>query len=280
MFLGILSPLFKSFSTVFWKRSMSYWITGFLFTLTWSFWEIILSFIFIIFGFSAFFWLSLWLFLIIIFDDILYVFAALISQYVYKNEKISILAPYENINKILTIIFSFFIFTDVSFLSFLITLIAWIIVIYNSIDFKNFWFPKFLKLFFIYQLILSITILLTWYILMKISAIDYYVLCNFIFAVFIWTIVLARRDLLLLNWLDKKYYIFRFSWALLQTLAFLLSLFIIWALWVTMSMLFSYLYIWFVLFMSYIFFKDIPSKKNIILIVVLSLLVWLWYYFK
>jgi len=50
--------------------------------------------------------------------------------------------PYLNVNKILTIILSFFVFADVSVEALLITFLAIIVVIIFSVDFKSLKLPK------------------------------------------------------------------------------------------------------------------------------------------
>jgi hypothetical protein len=64
--------------------------------------------------------------------------------------------PYDNINKILSIILAFFIFSDVSLITLLITIFAVIIIIAFSIDFKTLKIPKSVLIFSFAQLLTAI----------------------------------------------------------------------------------------------------------------------------
>jgi len=66
----------------------------------------------------------------------------LLERPIYREEKISTIMPYTNVNKILTIIASFFLFADVSIISLFITIFAIFVVIIGSINFKTLKFPK------------------------------------------------------------------------------------------------------------------------------------------
>jgi len=69
--------------------------------------------------------------------------------------------PYSNINKILTIILAFFIFSDVSLITITITIIAIIVIVLFSIDLKTLKIPKSILIFSFSQVLTSILILLT-----------------------------------------------------------------------------------------------------------------------
>lgn len=279
MFLALLWTVFDSFRTMLWKKSSIYWVSRYLFVVIWTLIDVILAYILLFFwllNFSSFSFLILFLVLL---TTILYVFTWSIDQYVYSNEKISVLTPYENINKILSISFWFLIFWDISFLSFFISLIAWIIVVISSIDFKNLKVPRLIKVFFISQLILSLNILIVWYVLKNISAIDYFITGNILYFFFFLLLAFFKKQLDFKS-IKPWFYRTRISSSALWNVGYFIRLLIISSLWVTMWILFSYLYVWFILVLSYLFLWDKPTKKNVILTIVLSLLVWLWYYFK
>jgi hypothetical protein len=66
---------------------------------------------------------------------------------IFKLEKITHLLPYENLSKIFTIIFSFYLFSDVSTITFFITILTIFVIILFSIDLKNLTFSKNILLF-------------------------------------------------------------------------------------------------------------------------------------
>jgi hypothetical protein len=68
-----------------------------------------------------------------------------IEQKIYKVEKISTLMPFENLQKVFVVIISYFLFSDTSLTTLLITLLSIIVIILFKIDFKNFKLPKFIK---------------------------------------------------------------------------------------------------------------------------------------
>jgi len=68
--------------------------------------------------------------------------------------------PYDNLNKILSIILAFFIFSDVSLVTLIITIIAIIIIIAFSIDLKTFKIPKSILMFSFAQALTSVLTLL------------------------------------------------------------------------------------------------------------------------
>ncbi len=282
MFLGILSTAFNSLATIFWKKAL--WLSSSLsprvFALFASAWPIVLVTYFSLFWKYNFLSFDYKILLIIILISSLYFINVQISQYVYKREKISVLTPYENLNKIFSITLAFFIFSDVSVLSFLLTLFAWFIITAASIDFKTFKIPKLIKVFSVWQIFKSITILLIWYVLKKITSIDYYIIYSLLYASILMLIVISKWEFSDITKFPKKFYIARFSASSCWALANIINFSIISSLWVTISILFSYFYIWFILILSYIFFWDKPTRKNIILTMILAILVWLEYYFK
>lgn len=280
MIWWILTTLLSSFSTIFRKKSMNYWITWYLFSVFWTVGDIILILAFAILWFYSF---ENWNFFIIFLAFLISIISIIwnqISQYIYKNEKISVLTPYENLNKIFSIILAYIIFSDTSIYSFFITLLAWIFIIVSSIDFKNLSFPKSLQLFSFRQLLTSIELILSGYILSKITPIDYFALWGFFYILPLFVIIIWKKDFFLLKNVDSKFYFFRLPAWILWTLSYLISLFIIANLWVTMTVLFSFMYIWVILVLSYFFFKDIPTKKDIFKTIILWILVWFWFYLK
>jgi len=70
--------------------------------------------------------------------------------------------PYTNINKILSIVLAFFLLSkDVSFITLIITIIAIIVIISFSIDFKTLKIPKSIIMFSIAEALTSILTIFT-----------------------------------------------------------------------------------------------------------------------
>ena len=207
------------------------------------------------------------------------VFRTWIAQKIYKEEKMSVIMPYTNVNKILTIIFSFFIFSDVSILSLIITLIAISIIILFSIDFKTLKFPRNIWKILTVELWLAITTLLSWWIVIKYWEIIYFMLaalCGF-FILFVLNLFLWEFKTL--KWLPKWFWINRYIWSL-WWLSWFLSLVVIKNLWLSVTVLLSFLWIWITLLLSYTILKDKPSGRNLLLTFIVTILVWIWFLLK
>jgi hypothetical protein len=77
----------------------------------------------------------------------------------------------------------------------------------------------------------------------------------------------------------KQFWIYRITWSI-WWIAWFLSLLVIKKLWLSILILLSFLGIWITLFLSYLILDDKPSKKDLWLTVIVTLLVGLGYYFK
>jgi len=280
MFTALISTFLSSWATVFWKNALSYnapkeifnWLSFtsiFLITIwVYFFWSLDFSWVNII-NISIIFWMAL-----------LWFVRTIMYQKAYTIDKISTLMPYDNINKILSIILAFFIFSDVSLFTLIITIIAIIVIIAFSINLKTFKIPRSILMFSFAQGLTSMLTLWIWYLLLQISDISLFILSYISWIIFVWTILYYKNLYKEIFKLPKKFFLYRLSACHLWGFSYLLSLFVIKELWISISILLSFIWLWITLFFSYLFLKDIPSKKDIILIIIVSSLVWLWYYFK
>lgn len=282
MIWGILSTFLTGFSTIFRKKSISFkdqlgdygfmfigWVTA-----------IVLFPVFFMRGDVDLTTFSLKNITIIIIICALWIGSNVISQYVYKNEKLSLIAPYENLNKILSIVLSFFIFSDVSVISLCIALFVIAIIFVTSVDFQRMQIPRTIQFFSINQVMVSVNTILIWYLLLNMSTIDYFVLENSIGILLLFWIIVFNKDIVKLTRQNKQFYKNR-SWAaILGMLGYIISLYVISSFWVTVNILLSFLYLWFILVLSYFMLWDKPTMKSIIVSIVVTLLVGLGFYFK
>lgn len=282
MLWWIVWTFLSAFSTIFWKKSigLNNQLSNFWFQFLW--WVVSLVFIFY-FLISKKVWINIFLeksVYIVAIICIIRVISSAISQSVYKVEKISLIAPYENLNKIISIIFSFFIFSDVSLISVFIAIGIILIIFGSSIDIKSMKFPKVLKIFSIHQILVSINTLLIGYLLLSISSLQYYVLENSIGTLILFFIICYKREIFKIHMLAREFYVNRGLAWFLGSISSILGLYIVSKFWITMNILLSFLYIGFILVFSYFFLQDTPTRKSIILSVVVTLLVGIWFYFK
>lgn len=278
MFTAIISTILTSFSDIYWKKSLNYWVW-------WKAHDILsylVAWIIILYFFIT--WVDLsnldfWVLFLICLILFIEIFTTGIAQKIYKEEKMSVIMPYTNVSKILTIIFSFFIFSDVSIISLIITLLAISIVIIFSIDFKTLKFPKNISKILFIEFWVAITTLLGWWLVINYWEIIYFILAWIIGFIILLILSLFLWEFKTLKWLPKEFWVNRFIWAL-WWLSWFLSLVVIKNLWLSISILLSFLWIWITLLLSFIILKDKPTKKDLFLTILVTLLVWLWFYFK
>lgn len=278
MFLVFLSTLIDCITDIFWKKSLWYWVWWKIHDLlSYPIWLLIVLY-FLLIG-TDLWQIDSFLVISVLIISLISVFNAALSQKIYTKEKISVIMPYTNINKILSIIFSFILFSDVSLLSLIITIIAILIVIWFSIDFKSLSLPKSTKLIFIAEFVTSIEIIWSWYVILTYSEILYFIVFVISWIIFLSLLAYFLWEFKTIKWLKKDFWINRYLWATWWISRFL-SLVVIKNLWLSISILLSFLWIWITLLFSYFILKDKPSKRDLILTTIVSILVWFWYYFK
>lgn len=278
MLFAIFWTFIKAFADIFWKKSLIFWLRPYAYNLCSYPLPSLFFLYFVLTGFSIF-----------MIESIMIVWATLlllsglirqpVIQQIYREEKISAIMPYTNLNKILVIITSFFFFGDVSHITFFITLFTVAIIIYASIDLKNTKLPRNFSKILFNESIISIEILFGWWLVLEYWELTYF---NAYFLIWLITYIIAV-------WISKQYmdvikapieyWKFRvigsLGWA-----AMLISLVAINELWLSVSILLGFLWIWMTLIFSYTILGDTPSRRNMFLTMIVSVLIWIWYYFK
>lgn len=278
MLSALISTLLGSFSSVFWKKCTSYNIRPFANSISSLPIPFIFAVYFIIngFNFNGVDILSIWVIALIVLLDII---KDPVNQQIYREEKISLLIPYQNLNKILVIISSFFLFNDVSKISFIITIITIIIIFVASFDFKNRKLPRnFWKILFV-ETVLTCAILLWGWVVIKYGEIIYFMVYAIIWAILYIFFATKTGHIYDLKKVDKKYWFNRFI-AAFGWISWFMSLVVIKSLWLSISILLWFIGIGITLLISFLFLWDKPSKKDILLTIVVSILIWIGFYFK
>ncbi len=204
---------------------------------------------------------------------------------ILKKEKLSVLLPYNNLDKICTVIFWFFLYAgtdkEISFITFFITLMTILVIITFSIDLKKMQFPKSFWLISLYNLIKSILYLSIAYVLISISSSEYFIIKWFweLSAIILISLIL-RENIKNLLQQSKRFYITRAIPSLVWWLTYILSLYIIETSWIIIATLLGFLWIAFNILAMKIIAKDCPTKKQIILAFIVIILIGTWYYFK
>lgn len=290
LLIAMISTIFASLWDIFFKKALKYninlWNNDFL-------WQILPLgvFIFAYYYFEFQFDTTLYLSLDVIGAIFLSLFFYTIGRYfhakIFKIEKITYLLPYENLSKIFTIIFSFYLFSDISTLSFFITLVTIFVIIIFSLDFKNIGFSKNILIFSFSHLLFAIWNLIVGYILLETSKWGLWVSgYSFITTYLVMGVVIFFIPFFVLKWfqelkkVDFGFYTYRsISW-FLSWFSWFLSLVVISYLGLSISVLLSFLWIFSTLFFAFFILRDIPRKKDIILTIIILTLISLWFYFK
>lgn len=203
-----------------------------------------------------------------------------IQQWLYKEEKISTMMPYENLNCVFAIIVWYLIFKDASVVALIMSLLVIIITILLSVDYKKFEFPKNMKKILFVQILITAETLLTWYFLKDLSDQDYFIIYQIVIVILLLFPLFFKRLFGAIKRMNRK---FLWFWSLSSTInnvSFLLYLFLLSEFGVVISTLLSFLGDGITLLFWFIFLKEKPSKKDILLIVITTVLVGIWFYFK
>ncbi|MDD2515778.1 MAG: hypothetical protein PHF46_02285 [Candidatus Gracilibacteria bacterium] len=205
-----------------------------------------------------------------------------IEQKIYKEEKLSVLAPYSNLDIIIVVITSFFIFSGKqSLVSFSTAIMAAILIAGSSIDFKNFSVPKGFSSLICAKFIRAGKSLFVGYMLLTLNSIDYFFLnsASYLLLQFI-MIFLISKDFATIKNSNTPFLKVRIFSVILGNIGAIMGLFLIKSLGLVISNLLGFLSLAVTLVFSYFFFKDIPTKKNIFVTFLVCALVGVGIYFK
>ena len=280
MFRALIWTLIWKVEQIFYKKTCQYNITANLndlFTYFWAFLTLLVMFL--IWKFNIFLFRPIDYFLIFISYAISFV-RIFIGQQVYKTEKISSLIPFSNISKILSILLWVLILWDkVSFISLLLFFIIIILILFSSFDIRNLKISKNILLYIFGQVLISFKDLTICFILVNNSTMDYYSV-YIIFSFFvILSFTLYKRDFKYIKTLDKKYFLYSL-WSSIWYVSTLISILVMKELWLTVSVILSFLWIWVSYLLSYLVFKDTPSKKDMLITLLVTILVFIAFILK
>lgn len=282
MFRAVFSNILQSFGTVFWKKTL---LVSHLPKLLFRFfWEINGLVIAIIVMWLSWFERSIFLNMRIVGGVVLTLILDLrydyIQQWLYREEKISTLIPYENLNSVFVIVIWYLIFKDASLVAVGMSILVIITTILFSIDFKNFEFPKNIKKILFVQILITIETLLTWYFLKDLADKDYFVVYQIVVVIMLLFPLLFNKLFGAVKKMSKSFLWYGSLSATANNISFLLYLFLVSEFGVVISMLLSFLGDGITILFWFLFLKEKPSKKEVLLIVLTTLLVGVGFYFK
>lgn len=282
MFRAVFGNILQSFSTVFWKKTL---LVSHLPKLFFRFfWEINgLVIALIVIAFSWFDWLiflNVWVIGGIVLTLTLDLWYDYIQQWIYREEKIATMMPYENLNAVFVIVVWYLIFRDASVIAVGISILVIIITILFSIDFKKFEFPKNMKKILLVQLLITAETLLTWYFLKDLADMDYFIIYQIVIVVMLLFPLFINKLFGAVKHMNKKFLWFWSLSATTNNVSFLLYLLLVSQFGIVVSTLLSFLGDWITILFWFLFLKEKPSKKDILIIVITTLLVGVGFYFK
>lgn len=283
MIRAILWSIFEWLCWVIFKKASSMNKTTYL--IHWFLWrvpDLIISLIFIALWLVSFsiWWNIILFFLIFWFIFIWWYISEIYKWYLFKYEKMSVLLPFEKLDKIIAIIFWFIILWNESTLTFIIALFTVFIVVLLSFDFKDFRISKYVLGMIIVSIASWISLVWLWYIFLNmINFIDFYVYNAILFFLISIIYVIFKWQIKKLIWCEKKYYIYRIWGWFLWAWAFIISLFLVDSLWVVMSSLLGMIWISVTIILSRIYMNDKPSPKDLFMAFFIVWMIVLWYAF-
>jgi len=200
----------------------------------------------------------------------------------YANEKISVLQPFTMLFQVFPIIIGFIFITSerANIITFIMAILASIVVIWANIDFKNIKINKYSLMVLTSSIIKSIQIFAILYFLTFISPASIYFTESILIILFSSFLILVKSEFSEIKLISKKYLRLLLTSNVIVIISIMLSLTLYSTMWVIATSLISLLYLVFVYTLWYFFLKDIPSKKDISITFFVVLCVIIWILFK
>lgn len=211
--------------------------------------------------------------------------AALIEVSIFKKVKVSKILPYWSFDKLFIILLWFILFYwnpwYTSITTLLISLLTVVVIMLFSIDYKNFWIERDIKLYIFVKFLYACTTLIIWKILFEYTTLDVFSVIIFVYLWFhLFSNIIFKRNFKTLFTQPKQFYKYRITSSSLWRISFILSIIIIEKSWVLIASLLSFITIVFSIFSMKFILWDNPTKKQILLALLVICLIWIWYYFK
>jgi len=208
--------------------------------------------------------------------SVFWMIANIPAQIAYRQEKISVLTPFAETGRIITLILGFFLFANTSLVTFSFALVSAFVLVWASINFKSFAINKYCLFILLTWVIQSINTIIAGYIILKLSTFSFIFGVNII-AVCItlfymlsfkrWELVTipsqTTRPLLGMLTLNN----------LLWLVSYTITLYLMKELGIVMTSLLGMITMILTILSSYIFFRDIPTRKDIIVACIIMLCV-------
>jgi len=209
-------------------------------------------------------------------------FTYFLRRAAYANEKVSVLQPFAMLFQIFPVIIWFiFIATErANLVTFLMALLASFIVIIPSIDFKSFKINKYSLMVLLSSTIKSTQLFFILHLLTKFNPQTMYFVESIIIIVLSLIMMTWKKEFWQFKLLTKKYSGLLFTANSIWIVSIILALTMYTELWVVATSLISLLYLVFVYFFWYLILKETPSKKDIMIAILVAACIFIWMIFK
>lgn len=164
--------------------------------------------------------------------------------------------------------------------TFISVLLASFIVILPNVDFNNFKMNKYSLMVLVSSTIKSIQIFAVLYFLTILSPSNFYFLETVLILIISSILIVSQNEFKELKLISKKYAKLLFSANTVAIISTLLALTMYSSLWIIATSLLMLLYLVFIYILWFIFLKEIPSKKDIIITLFVSIFIIIWILFK
>jgi hypothetical protein len=166
-------------------------------------------------------------------------------------------------------------------ISFFIAILIILLSVWSNVNFKQLDFNKTILVFIWWQIFGAISsLILADMITSSISEISFFIYIRIIYLIILVVMFLILRESISKFKMWGEFYFHRTLWTINWIFRSLLELYLIKNLWLVLSTILWFLETVTTLILSYFVFWDRPKNKDIILTIIITILVFLWFYFK
>ncbi len=200
----------------------------------------------------------------------------------YASEKVSVLQPFAMLFQVFPIIiwFIFIASEKANFITFISALVASFIVILPNIKINSLKINKYCLMVLTSSIIKSFQVFSTLYFLTILNSANFYLLESILVIIFSIILMLYKSEFGEFKKLEKGYVKLMMFVNSIVIVSILLALTMYSTLWIVTTSLLSLLYLVFVYIIWFFILKEIPSKKDIIITILVSICIMIWMYFK
>lgn len=197
----------------------------------------------------------------------------MLSQKIYKEEKLSALMPYENLASVITIVAAFFIFRNTSITTLVIAIFIIALIFVKSFDFKNMTFPKKIFPILVYNGTNSMRSLAMGYALIHMTSSTFYSIRNLLnIVIFLIGFYIAKEVMNYREW-KREFLLYRLIASFVGAVSALIGFMLITSLGIVTTILLGFLSMSITLILQWLFLKETPDRKDVLFSFVIAILV-------